>query len=369
MIILNLIVKNEEGVIERCLNSVVDFIDAVVISDTGSTDNTIEVIKKWQLDNNIGGIVLSHIFENFEHNRNLALEACKDWILKNSKEEDIINNNNYICFIDADDYLVLEDIEKFDETLDASEADCLMIDMKIENIVYSRPFIIRSNVPSKWKGILHEYMKCEGQGDKLQGAFVQATRDGNRKKDPVRYLRDALILETELKKGMDSRNLFYLAQSYRDYSFFKKAEELYLQRFDLEEYPEERYIALLEAAKCRMNRKKMDDKCLNILYRAFNFRPFRLEAAYYIVRYFREKSLHVMGYIFGRSLIDLPFPQDVLFVDRDIHNWKFLDEIAVCAYWAQDKNLFRILSEKILSLPNIPLSETIRISNDLKTFS
>jgi len=373
MIILNLICKNEEEVIERCLNSVVDFIDAIVICDTGSTDNTINVIKKWQEDNNIGGIILSQPFVNFEHNRNLALEACKQWIAENSEEEDV--KNNYICFIDADDYLVLEDIEKYEESLDASSADVLYINMKMDNIVYSRPFIIRSSIPSRWKGVLHEYLKCEGQIDRLEGAFVQATKDGNRKKDLVRYLRDALILEAEMKKDteagkpIDSRNLFYLAQSYRDYSFDKLAEGLYLKRGDIEEYPEERYIALLEAAKCRMRRNKQDHKCLDILYRAFSLRHYRLEAAYYIVRYFREKNLHVMGYVFGRTLINLPFPRDVLFVDRDIHNWKFLDEVAVCSYWTGDKSLFHTLYEKILTIPDLPSEARGRISSDLRNFN
>jgi glycosyltransferase involved in cell wall biosynthesis len=44
-IVLNMIVKNEEKVIERSLGSVKDFIDYWVIVDTGSTDKTIDVIK------------------------------------------------------------------------------------------------------------------------------------------------------------------------------------------------------------------------------------------------------------------------------------------------------------------------------------
>ena len=80
MIVLNMIVKNEEGVIERCLNSLLNIIDAVVICDTGSTDNTIETIEKWKETNNIKGLVLQHEWKNFEHNRNLALDACKEWI-------------------------------------------------------------------------------------------------------------------------------------------------------------------------------------------------------------------------------------------------------------------------------------------------
>ena len=38
---LCMIVKNEENVIDRCLNCVKDVVDEMIIVDTGSTDNTI----------------------------------------------------------------------------------------------------------------------------------------------------------------------------------------------------------------------------------------------------------------------------------------------------------------------------------------
>ena len=362
MIILNLIVKDEADIIERCLDSVFDFIDAIFICDTGSSDNTIEVIRTWQKKRSIIGEVVSSPWVNFQHNRNVALKGCKQWIEKNSEEKD-----NYICIIDADDYLVIEDINIFEESLDDSDADLLLINSKIENINYQRPFIFNATAHSEWIGVVHEYLRVDGKVDTLKSAFIAVNRDGARNKDPLKYLKDALLLEGEMKKGKDSRNLFYLAQSYRDYGFYKLAEENYLKRFDMDEFPEERYISLIEAAKCRMKRNKNDQKTNDLLYQAFCFRPQRLEAPYYIVNTFRNKSQHFMGYIFGRSLINFPYPDDVLFVDRDIHTWKFLDEVAICACWAKDIDLFRNLSERILAL-DIPNEARERISKDLFTF-
>lgn len=44
---LVMIVKNESKIIERCLDSVKSIIDSIIISDTGSTDNTIEIIENY----------------------------------------------------------------------------------------------------------------------------------------------------------------------------------------------------------------------------------------------------------------------------------------------------------------------------------
>ena len=44
---LNMIVKNEGKIIERLLTSVLPIVDTYCICDTGSTDNTKEIIKNF----------------------------------------------------------------------------------------------------------------------------------------------------------------------------------------------------------------------------------------------------------------------------------------------------------------------------------
>lgn len=44
---LNMIVKNESKIITRLFDSVLDIIDCYCICDTGSTDNTINIIKEY----------------------------------------------------------------------------------------------------------------------------------------------------------------------------------------------------------------------------------------------------------------------------------------------------------------------------------
>ena len=59
---LNMIVKNESKIIERLLTSVLSIIDTFCICDTGSTDNTIDIINT---DDNI------HSFDKFDHSNTI----------------------------------------------------------------------------------------------------------------------------------------------------------------------------------------------------------------------------------------------------------------------------------------------------------
>ena len=57
-LILTQIMKNESHVAERMLNSIKSIVDGICVVDTGSTDNSIEIVKKWGEDNNVETYVL-----------------------------------------------------------------------------------------------------------------------------------------------------------------------------------------------------------------------------------------------------------------------------------------------------------------------
>ena len=107
---LNMIVKNESKIITRLLDSVISIIDCYCICDTGSTDNTIEIIEKYFQNKNITGKLVQEPFKNFCHNRNFALQSC-------------IGMSDFIILLDAD--MVLE-TKLFDKKI-LKTADCFNI--------------------------------------------------------------------------------------------------------------------------------------------------------------------------------------------------------------------------------------------------
>ena len=76
-ICLSIIVKNESQVIERMLKSVTPILDFYCVIDTGSTDGTQEIIKKFFEEAGIPGKVIDHPWVNFEDARNKAVQETK----------------------------------------------------------------------------------------------------------------------------------------------------------------------------------------------------------------------------------------------------------------------------------------------------
>jgi glycosyltransferase involved in cell wall biosynthesis len=142
---LVMIVKDEEDTIEKCLQSVAPYISYWVIVDTGSKDNTLEVIKTTMANLGIPGELHERPWVNFEVNRTESLELAK-------------GKCDFRWIIDADDTFSLDDpnINPF-YVLDP-EFDSYHISYKLQTLKYFRAQIVRSDEDWVYKGVLHEYL-------------------------------------------------------------------------------------------------------------------------------------------------------------------------------------------------------------------
>ena len=67
-----MIVKNEEDVIIRAFESVINVVDYYVICDTGSTDGTIEVMEGYFKEHDLKYEIHERPWVDFAHNRTEA---------------------------------------------------------------------------------------------------------------------------------------------------------------------------------------------------------------------------------------------------------------------------------------------------------
>ena len=227
---LTMIVKNEAAVIGRCLDSVFGsgLIDYFSIVDTGSTDNTMEIVKEKAKEYNINGIRGAMIFTDFASCRNFSLTELErnmtvDWGF----------------WIDADEVLVLDkDFDKtaFLESTSMNEHAHVMV--KEGNNEYYRNNFFKIKEDVKWHGTVHEYLKSEGYFEKASGLHIDRFYDGyswsNPREKTNQYIR---LLEAQIKaEPKESRWVYYLADTLRMVqtpATDKMAIDYYLKRINM----------------------------------------------------------------------------------------------------------------------------------------
>ena len=225
---LCMIVKDEAQVIERCLRSVLPFISAWTVVDTGSSDNTPEIVRS--VLGHLPGELHHRPWRNFAQNRSEALQLNRGLA-------------DYHLVIDADDWLEAE----FEFEMPELRADWYNLAIRLGAVRYQRPQLLCAALDWSYEGVVHEYAHCS---DALSGGFLGGLNyvcsygEGARSRNPQKYLDDAKLLEAALAEEPDHpRHVFYLAQSYRDAGYLEQAAEAYGRRIHLGGWPEERYGA------------------------------------------------------------------------------------------------------------------------------
>jgi tetratricopeptide (TPR) repeat protein len=317
---LNMIVKNESKIIERCLNSVAPHIDCYVICDTGSTDDTKEKITKVMKKHGVIGEIHDIEFRDFGYARNKALELAKQSQL----------DFDYILLDDADmDFEVVEDDWKEKLTADYYTVK------QYNSMSYHNTRLLKRSATTKYLGVTHEYVDCSGKREKLDSIQYFDRACGSSRKE--KFVRDAGLLQAGLKeepKGspLHTRYIFYLAQTYFDMGEFLKSIECYKKRADAGGFDEEIYYSWyrIGAAYQRLGDEK---EMLNAFLKAYNLRPTRIEPLYELASYYRTVEKYHSGYMFAKMSSMVNYPEDVLFIAKNVYEWKRWDELAICAYW------------------------------------
>jgi glycosyltransferase involved in cell wall biosynthesis len=335
---LNMIVKDEREVIERCLNSVKPFIDYWVIVDTGSKDGTQEVIRECMKD--IPGMLYERPWVNFSHNRNEALELAKDAA-------------DYLFFIDADDILTY--YPYFERPF--LDKDCYMMKIQYGGSTYSRAQLIKASLRWKWMGVVHEALYCDeirSYGE-VEGVEMTIVGGGGRSQDPTKYLKDALLLEADLKEDpFNARNVFYLAQSYACADLPELALKNYERRVEMMGWDQEVFWSLYSIAFIHERLSNSEQTIVDAYYRAFHYRPTRVEPLYRLALYYRGRENYLFAYFLTQYALSLPISSDVLFVETWLYDYGLLFEHSISSYWVEKYQECYDTCLKLLALPKLP---------------
>jgi glycosyltransferase involved in cell wall biosynthesis len=270
---LCMIVKNEEEVLARCLDSVKDIVDEINIVDTGSTDRTVEIAKQYT----------DRIFHfpwtgSFSEARNHSFSHA---------------TKMYTLYLDADDVILEEDRQKFlklKETLDPSVDSVSMyynagID-EYGNVTlrYRRNRLVKTSRRFQWKGDVHNYLDVRG---KIINSDIAITH----MKTKHKVGRNLSIYKMKIERGdpFTPRDYFYYGNELKDNGLYKEAIESYEKNLQMPEgWIEDKIHACINMSDCHRMLGNMDAE-FQALCRSFQYGKPRAEVLSRLGYYFYRK--------------------------------------------------------------------------------
>lgn len=349
---LAMIVKNEAKVIRRCLKSVKPWIDYWIIVDTGSVDGTQDLVCKTM--EGTPGELHEKPWKDFATNRNESLELAR-------------GKADYVLVMDADDWLEVDE-----GGFGTLVADSYQVLVELAGTSYWRTHVFKADKRYRYTGVLHEVLMCDGPQviSKLEGVKYKCSYDSSRSADPMKFHKDAAILkkafEAEPEGGENKfRYAFYLAQSWRDAEESNKALAAYRKRAEMGGWVEEVWYSLFEIAKITDHLGRGDKEVIAAYLKAYEYRPRRAESMCYLAKSLRERGRIQAAYPFAKVAAETKRPDDTLFLDDSVYEWRSLDEFAVAAYWVEDYDAALVANMKLLVDKKFPEREAERIQKNL----
>lgn len=237
---LCMIVKNEEKVIGRCLDSISDIVDEIIIVDTGSTDKTKSIVSQYT----------DKIYD-FEWVNDFA--KARNYSFSKATKE-------YVFWLDADDVVLEEDrkkLIKLKEGMDGTVDVYTMIynysqdENGMPLIIQRRERIVKRENNYQWLSPIHEVIVPSGN---IVDTDIVITHEKHEIKDVNRNLK---IFEEMIKNHVkfDDRQEYCYAKELYFLQHIPEAIEQYNKFISkyIKEYDKRKdllYSALIELSDC-----------------------------------------------------------------------------------------------------------------------
>lgn len=285
-IALCMIVKNEQQFLRRCLDSVKDKVDQIVIVDTGSTDNTLSIAKEYTKD-----IVQIEWTNDFSSARNESIRHA---------------NTDYILVMDADEYL-----EQSTDLTEVLQLDADYYFTKIFNFMsgdrgmtHLAIRIFRNKIGLCYQNRLHEHLNTREREDQLQTSYSNLTIMHTGYTDEMmeskeKAQRNLALMLVEVKENPSVYNWFNMGRTYMWLGEHEKAIQ-YLQKA----YPLSKSLTIapeLIASLCRsLGELKRYEEALAVLEQAVEIYTlevdlFHLQALFYMEIGYHKDALACMN--------------------------------------------------------------------------
>ena len=267
-----MIVKNEEDVIARCLESVKDIVDEIIIVDTGSTDQTKEIAQKFT-----NQIYDFKWVNHFAKARNFSFsKATKD----------------YQMWLDADDIITEEERAKILELKKTLDPTTDVVTFKYHThfdangnptLTSTRERLFKRANKFKWNDAIHEYILMSG---KIVHSDIAITH----KKIGSSGDRNLKIYTSMVEEGrtFSPRETYYYARELMDHGKTEDAIKQFTNFLDDGQgWFEDNIATCFNLCRCYKHLGQRD-KLLPILFKSFEYDTPRAEICCEIGYYYKE---------------------------------------------------------------------------------
>lgn len=335
-ICLTMIVKNESKVIRRCMDSCRGLLDAVCITDTGSTDDTESVIRQWCQQQNLPVHINHYKFTTFADSRNESLRAAKE---KFPGMLHLLMDADMTCHYGKD-----LDIVQFKSNLIKQH---YQIAQRNGTISYYNTRLVGDIVECTCRLVTHEYWQVSEEPTRITELYLTDHNDGGARAD--KYHRDERLIKNELLYRYAEipdhdriRYYYYLAQTYRclakitnDQKYYRLSIIYYLARSISGGFDEEVYFSYYYLASCYKSLGDIDT-AIKYYLEAYNHSSYRAEPLYHLAKIYRLRGHNQLGCLYASLGVGLPYPQRCrLFVNMPCYQYKNHLELAICGYYVQ----------------------------------
>ncbi|MDO4555657.1 MAG: glycosyltransferase family 2 protein [Lachnospiraceae bacterium] len=313
---LCMIVKNEEDILGRILSQISPVVDEIIIVDTGSTDQTKKIARRFT----------SLIFD---YPWNMDFAAARNMACKKASMD-------YWMWLDADDFITphwIDEMKKLKYSLDPT-IDVVMMkyitgfdEGNRPVFSYYRERLFKNNGTFFWNGRVHEAITPSG---KILYSPIEIEHRKTKPTDPDRNLK---IYEQMKKEGeiLEARHQFYYARELFYHAQYENAAKTFQEFLNNPEgWSENKIETCLQLSKCyeKMNAFTAG---IDILYQSFSFANPRpkicCELGY---RMLQNKMYHGAIYWYKQALTANPEEQTGAFIETDCQHFIPLIQLCVC---------------------------------------
>jgi len=334
-------VKNGGAQFENMLIKNLNIIDRWTILDTGSTDETLEIINRVLIGKKKGNLY-QEPFLNFKDSRNRCLDLAG-------------TNCKFTCMLD-DTYIIEDELRDFLNIVRGDQfSDSFSLYIKSHDSEYVSNRIVKTDRKLRYIYKIHESITSENNVNVIvpmhKSRIMDFRCDYMEERTMTRKNYDLQLLFEELVENPNvPRHLYYIAQTYNVMGKFDLAYEYYLKRIN---HPEEGFLqekidACFEAArKANFELNKPWEVCEELYLRAYNMDKTRPDSLYFLGIHYKLENNNVKAFEYFKQAFIIGYPLHAQYSLKPTLSFHFLPIFLVdYCYMFNDF----ILGEKVTTL-------------------